>query len=575
MICSLLTLAALGGLAGPSVLPETIYVDADLTTGANDGSSWADAYQGSHGLDAALEAREFGDQIWVTGGRYRPSVDVAGGHFTFLIQGWVQIHGGFAGGESSPGERPANGLAPTILDGDLAGDDLSAGGSKDDNSRHVVSLDGASGQIDRVTIEGGFAWGSASFGGAVDDDGAAPSSTEFMDCTFRDNEAQVGGGAVACRSLGTGGAGCRFVGCLFENNFVGAFGGGLYLGGVEQVTLERCEFHGNSAGAGGALCAVQSARAEVTDSLFVDNEARGSFGGGAVFLLAQGELELASSTVFGNRALTAAVGGILKATGADLEVTNSILWGNVGDGGAMGAGNQLNIQSRVTHSHVQGWTFGGTANSSADPMLTDPMGGDFEPLPGSPVIDAAGPENAFFLSVGDLTGKRRRVDDPQTSNTGVGTGEILDIGAVERSIGAIGTMFCRGDLNASGQRGMIDAFGSTTASDNSVVLTASQLPANQFGIFIVSRNLGAGITPSGISICLGGPDIGRFIEPGQVLGTGPGGQFSLALDLRAIPTTSGFAPVLPGQSWSFECWHRDPAGLNGYSFTDATTIVFD
>ncbi|MFM9170986.1 MAG: hypothetical protein ACKOTD_12990, partial [Phycisphaerales bacterium] len=49
------------------------YVDASLTSGANNGTSWADAYQGVGGVAAALAASVSGDEIWVRAGTYKPT----------------------------------------------------------------------------------------------------------------------------------------------------------------------------------------------------------------------------------------------------------------------------------------------------------------------------------------------------------------------------------------------------------------------------------------------------------------------------------------------------------------------
>ncbi len=433
----------------------------------------------------------------------------------------------------------------------------------------MLSIQSTYARFDRVTIEGGFGSNVAT-GAAVNVTGPDPSQLRFIQCTFRRNRADLGGAAVATQTTNSS---LRFFECLFDDNRVGSLGGGIYAQNPQSVVVERCEFRGNSAGGGGAICAAFGATVMVKDSVITDNEARGPLGGGAICTYQGGDVQVASSTIFGNRSLSTEVGGIAVGPG-ELSVNNSILWANAGSSGATAAVNQLSPLTGVTYSHVQGWTLGGTGNSSDDPMLTDPLGGDFGPLPGSPVIDAGGPENQLFWSVGDFLGKRRRVDDPQTPDTGAGPGAVIDIGAVERSVGAIGTVFCSGDRNGSGQRGVIDAFGSTRASDNSVVLVASQLPTQQFGIFFLSRDLGQGVTPTGLTICLGG-HIERLIGPGQVLNSGSNGQFSLALDLTAIPDGPGLTSVLPGQSWSFQCWHRDPSGFNGFYFTDSTTIVFE
>jgi hypothetical protein len=63
---ALLAPSGRGSLAAGGI----IYVDADATSGTNNGSSWDDAYTG---LQPALEAAASGDQIWVAAGAYAPT----------------------------------------------------------------------------------------------------------------------------------------------------------------------------------------------------------------------------------------------------------------------------------------------------------------------------------------------------------------------------------------------------------------------------------------------------------------------------------------------------------------------
>ena len=112
-------------------------------------------------------------------------------------------------------------------------------------------------------------------------------------------------------------------------------------------------------------------------------------------------------------------------------------------------------------------------------------------------------------------------------------------------------------------------------ADNGLTLTASSLPPNQFGIFVVAPFQGfvpgTGGTSNG-NLCLAG-SLGRYAQPGQVRPTGAAGRFELAIDLTAIPQGGGTVPTTAGQTWNFQGWHRDGVGL-GSNFTDGISITF-
>ena len=81
---------------------ETIYVDANAT-GANNGTSWGDAYK--YLQDALTEAEpNQGIQIWAAQGTYRPDANTSnpGGTndrtATFQLINGVAIYGGFPSG---------------------------------------------------------------------------------------------------------------------------------------------------------------------------------------------------------------------------------------------------------------------------------------------------------------------------------------------------------------------------------------------------------------------------------------------------------------------------------------------
>ena len=139
--------------------------------------------------------------------------------------------------------------------------------------------------------------------------------------------------------------------------------------------------------------------------------------------------------------------------------------------------------------------------------------------------------------------------------------------------GPIGTNFCMAAANSIGQTGTMSANGSLNVVNNDVTLTASDLPPNQFGIFVTSMIQGfvpgAGGTSNG-NICLGGA-IGRYTGPGLILSTGAAGTFSLPIDLTAMPQGNGTVAAMAGQSWNFQAWHRDSVGL-GSNFTDGLEL---
>ena len=139
----------------------------------------------------------------------------------------------------------------------------------------------------------------------------------------------------------------------------------------------------------------------------------------------------------------------------------------------------------------------------------------------------------------------------------------------------IGTNYCMAAANSTGQIGSISAVGSDVAAANNVTLTASNLPTQQFGIFITSMSQafipGAGGTSNG-NICLGGM-IGRYSLPNQIASSGSAGEFSLALDLDQTPQGAMFVSVGSGETWNFQAWYRDPVGV-GSNFTDGVEIAF-
>jgi len=142
----------------------------------------------------------------------------------------------------------------------------------------------------------------------------------------------------------------------------------------------------------------------------------------------------------------------------------------------------------------------------------------------------------------------------------------------------IGWSYCApAALNTTGGAAQIQATGSTEVVQNDVTITASQVPAHQFGFFLTSQTQGLVTNPAGSQgdLCLAGA-IGRYVAQGQIVNAGAGGTFDLALDLSRTPEGGMFVVIRTGETWNFQAWYRDvdPAGQTSSNFTDARSITF-
>jgi hypothetical protein len=137
----------------------------------------------------------------------------------------------------------------------------------------------------------------------------------------------------------------------------------------------------------------------------------------------------------------------------------------------------------------------------------------------------------------------------------------------------IGSVDCGpGALNSSGSPSVLYATGDVAVAANDLVLTGRQLPPGTFGYSLASLVF-TPPTPAGGGaglLCLGAP-IGRLIGPGQVQQASPTGTMRIVVGTQALPQPMGSVPVLPGQSWYFQLWHRDGASSN---FSNSIRIDF-
>lgn len=137
----------------------------------------------------------------------------------------------------------------------------------------------------------------------------------------------------------------------------------------------------------------------------------------------------------------------------------------------------------------------------------------------------------------------------------------------------MGVLYCDpAASNSSLLTAHISAEGSYSAAANDLVLKAEDLPPNQFGFFIASRDAGYVAYPGNSQgiLCLGG-SMARFTS--QIQNSGANGSFQIQVDLQAIPANPTVA-VAAGDTWHFQAWFRDFYLFQTSNFTDATAITF-
>ncbi|RKY21315.1 MAG: hypothetical protein DRQ55_04850 [Planctomycetota bacterium] len=420
-LCTLLALS-------PVAAGGTLHVDAGLGSGLDDGSSWADAFQGSAGLQAALAAAASGDEIFVAQGSYR-TTSTGSRTAAFALKNGVSIFGSFLGGESDPGERPPFGSADSVLDGDLGGNDGS--GQFNDNSYHLITTVGtnASAVIDGFVVRAG----AATTGGGNRDRGAGilclnNASPTVRNCRFVANRCNFGGAAGYIN----GGAAPSFSDCSFEDGNGGSYGGAFDIAGGGSVRYERCLFVGNTAARAGALEIFSTNGVVVNNCVFRDNTATGSGGGGAIWMGNGGNTKVRGCTIVENNSPVNNVGGLRNQGASNATVVNCIFWNNVGPGGNQNPANQVNAATDVNYSLVQGgFGGGGVGNIDGDPLFGDQAAGDFSLSGSSPVIDAGDTTAMPAGTLMDFAGQPRLADAPGVIDTGIGPAPVIDMGAYE------------------------------------------------------------------------------------------------------------------------------------------------
>lgn len=326
------------------------YVNKDAS-GANDGTSWVNAYTD---LQDALGVATANDEIWVAEGTYKPTND-GDRDISFFIPSGVEVYGGFVGGESNREQRDwINNV--TILSGNIGSENIQT-----DNSYNVVDIENTTNStiLDGFTVSDGYANGN--------------SSTRF-----------VGAGIIAADE-----ANATLKNLIITNNVASSDGGGLYLSGFSNPDLFNVTFSNNFSNRNGGAIFGELGSISIENGLFINNESQ--IGGALYFQGIRFEGNIINSTFYNNQANQLSAIAILHGGGGSgtstADVENSIVWNNSDDN------NQIGVIGRgiitVNNSIVEGGYNGpGTNIIDADPLFFDPSNNDLRLRSNSPAVDA-------------------------------------------------------------------------------------------------------------------------------------------------------------------------------------------
>lgn len=517
-------------IAPPLAEGATIYVDA-AAGGANNGTSWADAFTD---LQAALAASDVGDDIWIAAGTYLPTAG-ADRTISFVLKNGVALYGGFAGTETAVEQRDWT-VNVTILSGNI-GDP----GTNADNSYSVLNgsnrdstavLDGfyitrgnANGVLDELQRGGGMIVYNGSptvrnctfhQNNAADNGGGLyvnDSAPLVIHCMFSMNSAANGAGMT---NINNGGP--VVTDCVFSQNHATNVGGGMFNAYGGNPTVTNCTFSQNYASlGGGGMHSTENSHPIVTDSLFFSNNANH---GAGMYNSNDSNPVITGSTFLDNTASIVG-GGMDNFNGGDAVVTNCTFSGNGAafSGGGMRNNNSNPVVTNSTFSGNSALNEGGGLYNAAGSSVVLMNCTFFEntALHGAGMFsDASNPvvTNTIFWSAGSTAGQIYN----QNASAPVITYSITDQPGTGNIVGEprLGPLEDNGGMTST--HALLDGSAALDAG------TSAGAPAiDQRG---VARPQGAGI------------DIGAFeriVAPGGSGGGGCGVGFSPGTLLLLLP----------------------------------------
>jgi hypothetical protein len=373
-----------------------IYIDVDAT-GANDGTSWSDAYTSLR--TAILNISTPNETLWIAEGMYYPTASNTRADSFLIDDDNTSIYGGFVGIETALEDRDLTANHSTILSGDYMNDDIGAisftGNNRDNNSYNIIKAYANDIIIDGVTISDGQANDVAASDGSAIIKLESKINLTVRNCTLKFNAAR-GGGTI--RAWFDSDGFLTVENCIFDRNLA-RYATGIYSGTRSNVTITSTvanslftnnlamDFNNSQRGfAGSALWFRANGtnsffNTEINNCTFARNQDYGT--AGSIDNTERATLGLTESTA-NNGSLTA-------------NISNCIFWDNLITGNtianAVGPINStlgtINVYNAIDENSFSILVAGNLTNTSnSNPLFVNAVGNDFTLQSGSPAIDS-------------------------------------------------------------------------------------------------------------------------------------------------------------------------------------------